>query len=173
MWILTTTKSARSRNPGTGTRRLPAKIGSAEVLRPNFLALAVGLITAVTAYAAAGATTAADVAVPASAGTLLAGTGRAMIDPPPSQFPIRNGTDAPLIAVHDPLYARALLLQDAGSRVVVVVVDVIILPDEFYEQAVSRISERYSVSRDHVLISATHTHTVPWSMGNGYGELVI
>jgi len=56
---------------------------------------------------------------------------------------------------------------------IVVVADVIILPDEFYEQAVNRISERYALPRDHVLISATHTHTVPWTMGNGYGERVI
>src|SRR5882672_379443 len=141
--------------------------------RPRFRPLIVAMIAGYAAQAAAGATAAAGGAAPAGEANLLAGTGRAMIDPPPSQFPIRNNNDSPLIAVHDSLYARALVLQAAGSMAIVVVADVIILPDEFYEQAVGRISERYAVSRDHVLISATHTHTVPWTMGNGYGELVI
>ena len=143
------------------------------MLRPHFLPVVVASIAAITLYAAAGVTAAADLAAPASAAALRAGTGRVTIDPPQSQFPIRNGNDAPLIAVHDSLYARALVLQDAGSIAIVVVVDAIILTDEFYEQAVSRISERCTVPRDHVLISATHTHTVPWTMGDGYGELVI
>src|SRR6267154_3969054 len=131
------------------------------MLRPRFLPIVMGLIAAHTNWAAAAET------------QLLAGTGRATIDPPQSLFPIRNGNDSPLISVHDSLYARALDLHDAGSRAILVVVDAIILPDEFYEQAVGRISERYAVPRDHVLISATHTHTVPWTMGKGYGELVI
>src|SRR5712672_2369676 len=141
--------------------------------RPRFRPAIVAVLAAFTAQAAPGATGAAGIAAPASGAILLAGTGRASIDPPPSQFPIRNNNDSPLIGVHDSLYARALVLQDAGSIAIMVVADVIILPDEFYEQAVSRISERYAVPRDHVLISATHTHTVPWTMGNGYGELVI
>jgi neutral ceramidase len=131
------------------------------------------LIAALAVSAAAESAVAAGLAAPASAADLLAGTGRATIDPPPSQFPIRNGNDSPLIAVHDSLYARALALQSAGSKAILLVVDVINLPDEFYEQAVSRVAERSAVPRDHVLIAATHTHTVPWAMGSGYGELVI
>jgi hypothetical protein len=131
------------------------------------------LIAALTVNAVAHPTAGAGVTAPASAASLLAGTGRAVIDPLPSQFPIRNGNDAPLIAIHDSLQVRALVLQGAGSTAILVVVDVIMLPDEFYEQAVNRIAGRYKVPRDRVLISATHTHTVPWSMGNGYGELVI
>src|SRR6267154_67604 len=141
--------------------------------RPRFRPAIVAVLAAFTAQAAPGATGAAGIAAPASGAILLAGTGRASIDPPLSQFPIRNNNDSPLIAVHDSLCARALVLKDAGSMAIMVVADVIILPDEFYEQAVSRISERYAVPRDHVLISATHTHTVPWTMGNGYGALVL
>jgi neutral ceramidase len=143
------------------------------MLRLRFLPVLVALIAACTIQAAAGATGAAIVATPAQVATLLAGTGRATIDPPPSQFPIRNNNDSPLVAIHDSLYSRALVLKDATSTVIVVVADVIILPDDFYDQAVSQISERYAVPKDHVLLSATHTHTVPWTMGDGYGELVI
>ncbi|HKC17603.1 MAG TPA: hypothetical protein VKC11_12960 [Steroidobacteraceae bacterium] len=139
----------------------------------RFLPGVVVLFSVLTTQAVADAISAAGVGAPPNDAQLLAGTGKATIDPPLSQFPIRNNNDSPLVTVHDSLQARALVLKDAGSKVIVVVADVIILPDEFYEQAVGRISERYAVPKDHVLLCATHTHTVPWTMGNGYGERVI
>ena len=104
---------------------------------------------------------------------LMAGTGKALIDPPPAQFPIRNNHDSPLVAVHDSLYARALVLQQGDSKAVIVVADVIMLPDDFYEQAVAKIAVACGVARDHVLLSATHAHTVPWSWDNGYAAVVL
>lgn len=104
---------------------------------------------------------------------LMAGTGQALIDPLPAQLPVRNNNDSPLVAIHDSLYARALVLQAQDSKAVLVVADLIMLPDEFYEQAVARIAAACGVAKDHVLLSATHAHTVPWSMGNGYGEVVL
>jgi neutral ceramidase len=112
-------------------------------------------------------------AAAAATSNLLAGTGKALIDPPPAQLPIRNNNDSPLVAIHDSLYARALVLQGKDSKAVIVVADVIMMSDEFYEQAVARIAAACSVARDHVWLSATHVHTVPWSMGNGYGEVVL
>lgn len=109
----------------------------------------------------------------ASAAGLQAGAGKASIDPPPAQLPVRNNNDSPLVAIHDSLYARALVLQGKDSKAVMVVADVIMLPDEFYERAVARIAAACGVARDHVLLSATHTHTVPWSMDKGYGEVVL
>src|SRR5260221_389749 len=141
--------------------------------RRRFRPVIVAMIAACTAQAAAGAPAAAGAAPPAGEASPQAGTRPATIDPPPSQFPILNNNESPPTPLPDSLFCRALVLQGAGTTAIVVVADVIILPDEFYEQAVDRISERYAVSPDHVLIAATHTHTVPWTMGNGYGELVI
>ena len=114
---------------------------------------------------------AAALAAPASG--LQAGTGKALIDPPPAQFPIRNNNDSPLTGVHDSLYARALVLKAGDSQAIIVVADVIVLPDDFCEQLLAKISAQFGVARDHVLLVATHVHTVPWSMGNGYGEVVM
>ena len=117
------------------------------------------------------------VAIALFAGTahagLVAGTGKALIDPPPAQLPIRNNNDSPLVAVHDSLYARALVMQQGDSKAVIVVADVIMLPDDFYEFAVNKISAAFGIARDHVLLSATHVHTVPWSMDNGYAAVVL
>ncbi len=113
----------------------------------------------------------------AAAGTaaagLLAGTGKALIDPPAALFPIHNNNDSPLIGVHDSLYARALVLQGKDSKAVIVVADVIMLPDDFYEQAVAKIAAACGVAREQVLLSATHVHTVPWSLDNGYAAVVL
>jgi hypothetical protein len=106
-------------------------------------------------------------------GGLLAGTGKALIDPPPPHLPIRNNNDSPLVAVHDSLYARALVLQQGNSKVVLIVADAIMLPDDFYERAVAKIAAACGVARDHVLLSATHAHTVPWSLDNGYAAVVL
>ncbi len=131
------------------------------------------LLAALALYAGPPQATAVGVSASISPASLEAGTGMAGIDPAPSQFPIRNGNDAPLVAVHDSLYARALVLDSAGAKAILVVVDVIILPEEFYEHAVSAISERFKVPRARILLAATHTHTVPWGMGNGYDALVL
>ena len=67
---------------------------------PRLLPLAITVFAALTAQAAAGAAGAAASSVDTK--KLLAGTGRATIDPPPAQFPIRNNNDSPLIAIHYP-----------------------------------------------------------------------
>lgn len=111
-------------------------------------------------------------AVPVSGG-LMAGTGKADIDPAPALFPLDNQNgDAPLLAIHDPLYARALVLDSGGSRTILVVADLIVLPDAVYERLVTRIATQYGVPRDHVWLTATHCHTVPWSMDKGYEQTV-
>ncbi len=105
--------------------------------------------------------------------SLTAGTGKATITPALTLFPIDNGTgDAPFSAVHDPLYARALVLQKGDTKVILVVADIIDLPDEVYERLIRRISTDYGVARDHIWLTATHVHTVPWHWANGYEKTV-
>ena len=104
---------------------------------------------------------------------LIAGTGKANIDPDPTLFPLYNGTgDAPMVAIHDSLFARALYLQSGRSRALVVVSDLIILPDDVYGRIVAKITATYGIPADHILLSATHCHTVPWTMDKGYEATV-
>jgi len=113
------------------------------------------------------------VAAPALADPLMAGTGKAAIDPSPALFPIDNGTgDAPFTGVHDSLNARALVLAQGDTRVIMVAADMIILPDEVYHRLVARIADTYHTPKDHIWLTATHVHTVPWSLGKGYEQTV-
>lgn len=104
---------------------------------------------------------------------LRAGTGMAVIDPAPALFPLSNGTgDAPMVAIHDSLHARALVLDSGGSRAILVVADLIILPDAVYDRLVAKLSAAYGVAPDHIWLTATHCHTVPWTMDKGYEQTV-
>jgi neutral ceramidase len=142
--------------------------GCCEMTHRWLLMLVAGLI------ATAGAATAApEPGAPTTMNALQAGTGKAGIDPPAALFPIRNNADSPLTGIHDSLYARALVLKSASATAIVVVADLIMLPEELYERAVEKIAATYSVPKDHVFLSATHTHTVPWSTDNGYGQVAV
>jgi hypothetical protein len=65
----------------------------------------------------------------------------------------------------DPLFARAFVLDDGATRIAIVVVDSCMLPRELLDEAKSRASKLTSIPTDHMLISATHTHSAPASMG--------
>lgn len=103
---------------------------------------------------------------------LTAGTGRADITPT-ALLPFNNGTGDPTFTgVHDSLFARALVLEQKNVRTVLVVADVINLPDAVCDRIVARIAARFAVAPDHVLLVATHVHTVPWSFARGYERQV-
>ena len=63
--------------------------------------------------------------------------------------------------VHDDLYAKALVLQQETNKVAFVVCDLISLTRPIVEEARKMISESSGVKGDHVMMSATHTHTAP------------
>jgi hypothetical protein len=65
----------------------------------------------------------------------------------------------------DPLFARAFVLEDGTTRIAIEVVDSCMLPRELLDAAKAEASKSTGVPVDHMLISATHTHSAPASMG--------
>jgi hypothetical protein len=63
--------------------------------------------------------------------------------------------------VHDDLHAKALVIDDGHDQVVLVACDLVEIPSEAVEEARRQISARWKIPADHILISATHTHTGP------------
>jgi neutral ceramidase len=72
-----------------------------------------------------------------------------------------NMTDNPASHVHDELHARAIVLDDGQTKLAFVVVDSCMIPREVVTAAKKRIQDRSKIAPDHVLISATHTHSAP------------
>jgi neutral ceramidase len=64
-------------------------------------------------------------------------------------------------ATHDPLYAKALVFEQDGETAAVVVCDLLTIPRRVILEAREQISRTAKVKGEHVMISATHTHTGP------------
>jgi hypothetical protein len=74
--------------------------------------------------------------------------------------------------VHDPLYARALFVDDGATQLALVVCDLIGIGSFLAERARELIAERPGIPPANVLIAATHTHAGPAGV-RGRGEPVL
>lgn len=96
---------------------------------------------------------------PASAGSLKAGASRVEITPPEgtplSGYAARKG--APSTGVHDPLHARALVLDDGATQLAIVTVD-LIGTDPVLTRRVARQS---GFPAERLMICSSHTHSGP------------
>jgi hypothetical protein len=63
--------------------------------------------------------------------------------------------------IHDPLLATALYLGDGANRILSIAVDILFVDHDTARACREAISERTGIPVDHILISATHTHSGP------------
>lgn len=63
----------------------------------------------------------------------------------------------------DPLYARAVVLDDGETQLALVVIDSCFAPRELFDEAKRRASKTTGIPTSHMLTSATHTHSAPAS----------
>jgi hypothetical protein len=94
--------------------------------------------------------------------------GAAIVDVTPIQFPVLvNGGMLSRSAdkVKTPVNARAVVLDDGAERLAIVVVDSCMMPRVLLDEAKAAAAARTKIRPDRILISATHTHTAPASMG--------
>ena len=74
-------------------------------------------------------------------------------------------------AIHDPLYARCLALDDGTTRLAICVCDATVIWEQSVERAKRLVHQRIGLPPDRMLISATHSHAVPRLMGIGRAEV--
>jgi hypothetical protein len=94
--------------------------------------------------------------------------GAAMVDVTPLTFPVLvNGNMLSNSAskATSKLHARAIVVDDGKERAAIVVVDSCMMPRELLDDAKQLAAQRTKIRPDHMLISATHTHTAPAAMG--------
>lgn len=102
----------------------------------------------------------------AAAGDLKAGAFAQ--DVTPTKFPISvNGgmSDVQAKGANDPIHARCLVLDDGATKLAIVVVDSCMIPRELVLDAKTQAAKWTGIPADHVLISATHTHSAPTVTG--------
>lgn len=96
---------------------------------------------------------------PAGARALEAGAGKADITPPLGAplngYGARMGRGA--TAVHDPLWARALYLDDGTTRLFLVSLDLVAVPPELRARVLELAPD--VAPRENIILAATHTHS--------------
>jgi neutral ceramidase len=86
------------------------------------------------------------------------------IDVSPIKLPvIINGGMTERVAdkITDRLHARCLVLDDGKNKVAIVVVDSCMMPRDLLDEAKALASQATGIPTNHILISATHTHSAP------------
>jgi hypothetical protein len=97
----------------------------------------------------------------AQAQPLRAGAAQVVITPPKGA-PMAGYYNTRLAeGTHDDLFAKALVFEKGGVEVALVACDVVSLPREIIEEARRIVQQNTGIPADHVMISATHSHTGP------------
>lgn len=113
-------------------------------------------------------------AEPATPPSLRAGA--AATDITPKEFPLNmpGGFSANLAeSAHDPLHARALVLDDGTTTVVMAVVDNLGAGPDILAEAKQIASERTGIPINRMLVSSTHSHSAaPLGKGDGPAPVV-
>jgi neutral ceramidase len=108
--------------------------------------------------------------VPASvSGPLSAGAFKVDITPPVG-LPLAGFGGRTSTGIHDPVYARALVLSNGQVTVAVLAVDLIAVTDELAGEVARRVSRALPLSEDRVMVAATHTHSGPGALGRRFWE---
>ena len=95
-----------------------------------------------------------------------AGTAKTDITPKTLPVLVNGGmTSRSIDVVKAPVHARSLAFSDGETTIVIVVADSCMMPRDLLDRAKQMASEKSGIPMDHILISATHTHTAPSCMG--------
>lgn len=65
--------------------------------------------------------------------------------------------------VDDPLYAKAVVLDDGETRIAMVILDLILILREDVERIRAQVAERVDIKPENIMIGCTHTHTGPYT----------
>jgi hypothetical protein len=90
--------------------------------------------------------------------------GAAKVDVTPQDLPaiVNGGMLERLIEeINDPLFARAIVLDDGKTKIAVVLVDSCMMPRELLDHAKQLASQATGIPANRILISATHCHSAP------------
>jgi len=90
--------------------------------------------------------------------------GAAAVDITPRQWPVRVIGNFGLTlasSAHDPLHARALVLEEGGMKVALALVDSCYVKREELDRAKALAAAKTGIPAARMLISATHTHSAP------------
>ena len=93
--------------------------------------------------------------------------GAAAVDISPTSFPIRVAgafLESQANQLNDRLFARAIVIDDGATKVAMVIVDTCMMTQSLIDEAKQAARVSTGISVDHIMVSATHTHSAPAAM---------
>ncbi len=75
--------------------------------------------------------------------------------------------------VLDPIFVRALVLDNGSTRAALVAVDAGAIPGDLYGKVSARAAAELDIPASQLLISASHTHSVPFRLAAGVEETIL
>ncbi len=72
--------------------------------------------------------------------------------------------------VLDRVHVRAIVAESGDSRAALVTVDVGAIPNDIWERTAERLSADFNIPAEQYMLTATHTHSVPFGWKDGYEE---
>jgi neutral ceramidase len=96
-----------------------------------------------------------------------AGASRVDYTPPAGQLP-RNFTD-----VLDPIFVRSIVMDNGRTRAALIAVDAGAIPTDLYNKVSARAAVEFRIPAPQLLLSATHTHSVPFQLGDNIEEKIM
>lgn len=75
--------------------------------------------------------------------------------------------------VLDRVYVRAIVIESGDSRAALVTVDVGGIPAQIWERISTKLAADLDIPVENLIMTATHTHSVPFGVGLGYEEKLV
>jgi len=86
--------------------------------------------------------------------------------------PAQNELPQQYKGVLDKIYARAIVLDNGTTSAALITLDAGAVPTELWQKVSQRLERELGIPATNVLITATHSHSVPFKMAPGYADLV-
>ena len=100
----------------------------------------------------------------AQMGSLRAGAAKVDISPTKDMFPFTS--ERTYGSIHDPIYARALVLDNGSMKVAFISMDLVEVVGG--DDLVKAVTDELKIPREHLILNATHDHNAP---GPGGGQV--
>ncbi|HTV56992.1 MAG TPA: neutral/alkaline non-lysosomal ceramidase N-terminal domain-containing protein [Terriglobia bacterium] len=106
----------------------------------------------------------------AQPGTLSVGAARVDITPPANAALPMSGYEGrgPFRSIHDPIYARAIVLSDGTHNAAILAWELIEMPDGVWRDLSQRISTKLGIPADNLILAGEHVHSAPMPAGAYY-----
>src|SRR5512137_117671 len=74
--------------------------------------------------------------------------------------------------IHDRIYSRAIVIDNGISSAALITVDIGMMSDQIWTNLTKRVEKELGIPAKNVMLTATHTHSVPWIMAEGFEDKV-